>query len=545
MSPWCHFRFAALCLAVFAGAGCSDASRSDDTGASTPTTVSPTVSSPLAVSPPDNAPPSDRTTETDTPAHSQTDSGPARNTIEAAAPEVPPGSNPVLLADDPVDNEDPASSLTAYETPADSIPRSTALLESKDQYRDWPQFRGADGQGHGSASGLPVRWNEKKNIRWKVPIRGTGWSSPVIADNKIWLTTAVVPEKSLRVVCLDADTGAILHDVEVFRKETLGKIHPKNSHASPTPLLIGDRCYVHFGSHGTAALDTEGEIMWTTELKYYHHHGPASSPVLVDGALFIACDGLAGPFYDDRKISGVTDPQFVVALDAATGRERWRSKRDGAHSYATPLVIKVEGRTQVVSPGGHAVTAYDPSTGEEIWRCNYGQGYSVVPRPVFGLGLVFICTGYDSPMLLAIRPTGHGDVTNSHVAWKSNQAVPLNPSPILIGDELYTISDQGVASCLDAKTGKIHWRRRLGGNHSTSPLFADGKLFFLDEVGTTHVLAPGTTCKILAKNLVRGKTLASLAASGSALYLRTDSHLYRIEETGVKSSDSDDDPQAE
>ncbi|MBI3864846.1 MAG: PQQ-binding-like beta-propeller repeat protein [Planctomycetia bacterium] len=418
-----------------------------------------------------------------------------------------------------------------------------------DQTSDWPQFRGADGQGHAVATGLPLRWNDKKNIAWKVPIRGTGWSSPVIAGDRIWLTTAIVPEKSLRVLCLDANTGATLNDVEVFHKETLGSIHPKNSHATPTPVLTDDRCYVHFGSHGTAALDLTGQIVWKTELKYYHHHGPGGSPVIVDGAVIVACDGFTRPFYDERTVEGVTNPQFVVALESSTGEVRWKCQRDGAHSYCTPLVIEVAGRLQVVSPGGNRVVAYDTSTGAEIWSCRY-EGYSVVPRPVFGHGLVFVCTGYDVPTLLAIRTDGQGDVTKTHVAWKTNQAVPLNPSPILIGDELYTVSDQGVASCLDAKTGKVHWRRRLGGNHSTSPLFADGKLYILDEVGTTHVLSPGTKCKVLAKNLLRGKTLASLAASGRALYLRSDTHLYRIEDTDPKSTpdtpaDSDDHGEAQ
>jgi outer membrane protein assembly factor BamB len=438
----------------------------------------------------------------------------------------------------------PADDPEPTKAPADDGAQKSMHTAAPDRSGDWPQFRGVDGQGHGAAGGLPIRWNDKKNITWKVPIRGSGWSSPVIADNKIWLTTAIVLEKSLRVLCLDAQTGATLHDVEVFQKDSLGGIHPKNSHASPTPLVGDDRCYVHFGSHGTAALNTQGEILWKTELKYYHHHGPGGSPTITDGALFIACDGMTKSHYDDRTIAGVTDAQFVVALETASGDIRWKAKRDGAHSYTTPLVIEVAGQKQVVAPGGKRVVAYNPSTGAEIWSCGH-EGYSLVPRPVFGLGLVFVCTGYDAPTLLAIRPNGHGDVTNTHIVWKSNQGVPLNPSPILIGDELYTISDQGVASCLDGKTGKVHWRRRLGGNHSTSPLFADGKLYVLDEVGTTHVLSPGTKCKILAKNLLRGKTLASLAASGRALYLRTDSHLYRIEDATGKPTDNGDVPPSE
>jgi outer membrane protein assembly factor BamB len=398
---------------------------------------------------------------------------------------------------------------------------------------DWPQFRGPDGQGRSPARGLPVRWHEHKNIAWKKPIRGLGWSSPAIKDDRLWLTTALDKEKSLRLLCLDCRTGETIHDVEVFRKESLGGIHPKNSHATPTPILVDDRCYVHFGSHGTAALTLDGEILWNTELKYYHHHGPAASPVIVGDMLIVPCDGYNRPFYDERTIAGITDHQFVAALEAATGAIRWKTPRVGTHSYATPLVIEVNGQMQVVSPGGNQVVAYDPATGAEIWSCRY-KGYSVVPRPVYGHGLVFVCTGYDSPTLLAIRPDGQGDVTDTHVVWQARQAVPLNPSPILIGDELYIISDLGVASCFDAGSGKVHWRKRLGGNHSASPLYADGHLYFLDEGGTTQVVEPGMKCKILAKNLLRDRTQASMAAAGRALYLRSDSHLYRIEDRDAK-----------
>lgn len=414
---------------------------------------------------------------------------------------------------------------------------SAAGESQQAESHDWAQFRGPLGLGHSSASGLPLRWNEGKNIAWKVPIRGHGWSSPVIKDDRVWITTALDKEKSLRVLCLDCKTGKTIHDVEVFRKESLGGIHPKNSHATPTPVLVDDRCYVHFGSHGTAALSDSGEILWKTELKYYHHHGPGGSPVVVDGAVVIACDGVDRPLYDERTIAGITDQQFVVALETATGNVRWKTGRDGKHSYATPLVIEVGGQAQVVSPGGNRVVAYNPATGAEIWSCRY-EGYSVVPRPVFGHGLLFVCTGYDAATLLAIRPDGRGDITDTHVAWQFKQAVPLNASPILVGDELYIISDQGVASCLDAGTGKVHWRKRLGGNHSTSPLYADGRLYFLDETGTTQILVPGTKCKILAKNLLRGRTLASLAACGPALYIRSDSHLYRIEESDAKAAES-------
>jgi outer membrane protein assembly factor BamB len=399
---------------------------------------------------------------------------------------------------------------------------------------DWPQFRGADGQGHAGGE-LPLRWSEKKNIKWKTPLPGAGWSSPAIQDGQLWLTTAVIKKKSLRALCLDAETGAIVHDVEVFRRDPLPNIHPKNSHATPTPVIVGDRVYVHFGAEGTAALTTAGKILWKKELVYYQHHGPGASPIVVGDLLFIPCDGYLRPFYDNPTISGITDPQFVVALDCDTGDVRWKKPRAGAHSYSTPLAIEVEGKTQIVSPGGNGVTAYDPESGDVIWTCKY-EGYSVVPRPVFGHGLVFVCTGYDVPSVLAIRPNGSGDVTDTHVEWTLKQGAPLNASPILVGDELYVVSDIGVATCVDARTGKLRWRRRIGGNYSTSPLASDGRLYFLDEDGTTHVVAADKKYEALGTNRLKGTTLASLAAANGRLYLRTDSALYCIEESEPETS---------
>jgi outer membrane protein assembly factor BamB len=413
---------------------------------------------------------------------------------------------------------------------------SVAAAEPSDEpSRDWRQFRGTDGQGHASGRDLPLRWNEKKNIVWKIPIRGHAWSSPVIAEDRVWLTTANAADKTLRVLCFDADTGQTILDVEAFKVPVFGVIHSKNSHATPTPILLDDLCYVHFGSHGTAALDRQGKILWKTKLEYYHHHGPASCPVIADGALIVACDGMTFSFYDDRKIADLPDPQFVAALELTTGKTRWKARRDGMHSYATPLVVDVDGRQQVISPGGNQVIAYDPHTGDEIWTCRY-VGYSVVPRPVFGHGLVFVCTGYDSPSLLAIRPDGQGDVTETHIVWKVSKGVPLMSSPILVGDELYMVSHLGVVTCLDAKSGKKHWQQRIGGNHSSSPVYAEEKLYFLDESGTTHILQPGLKYKLLAKNSLPGKIQASLAVSGRAIFLRNDTHLYRIEESDSKSA---------
>ena len=382
---------------------------------------------------------------------------------------------------------------------------------------NWPEFRGLTGQGHSGERGLPLTWSETENVAWKVPIPGRGWSSPVLIDDQIWLTTAMDDGRSLRAICLNRDTGRIVHNVEVFQLTDPGAVHQKNSHASPTPILEGDRVYLHFGSHGTACITRSGQIVWKTqELKYYHRHGPGGSPVVYGDLLIVSCDGY--------------DIQFVVALDKQTGKIRWKSPRKGYQAYTTPLTIQVQGKDQLISPGAHRAVAYEPLTGKEIWSVRYGDGYSNVPRPVFGHGLVFICSGFEQAELLAVRPDGRGDVTDSHVAWSVKRAVPLTPSPLLVGEELYLVSDNGIASCLDAKSGKTHWQQRLGGNHSASPIFAEGRIYFLNEEGGSVVIEPGKEFKKLATNQLDGQTLASMAVSGRAIFVRSSSHLYCLQQ---------------
>ncbi len=381
---------------------------------------------------------------------------------------------------------------------------------------EWPQFRGPGGQGHATQRGLPLEWDETRGIRWKSPVPGLGWSSPVVSETQVWVTTALDDGHSLRAVCLDRETGEVVHDVEVFQKPDPGPIHSKNSHASPTPILAGERVYVHYGAHGTACVTTAGQILWRNDqLRYNHLHGPGGSPVLFEDLLILSCDG--------------TDVQFVAALDAETGAIRWKTERHGPMAYSTPLIVEVEGSPQLISTGGDQAVAYDPRSGREIWRVRY-DGYSLVPRPVAGLGLVFLCTGYDNPTLMAVRLGGLGDVTETHVAWILRRGAPHNPSPLLLGDELYVVSDRGVLTCLDARTGEEHWQQRLEGAYSASLLTAEDRIYVQNEEGLTTVFAADKRAfRRLAANRVEGRTLASLAAAGRALYLRTDTHVYRIE----------------
>jgi len=394
---------------------------------------------------------------------------------------------------------------------------------------DWPQFRGETGQGLSDATGLPSSWSETENVAWKVPVAGLAWSSPAVVDGRIYLTTADPgndePEQSLRALCLNADTGDLIWEQELFRQQGKVEIHGKNSHASPTPIVEDGRVYVHFGPHGTACLTTDGSVVWKTEeLKYGPRHGTGASPAIADDLLIIPCDGW--------------DVQYVVGLEKATGHIRWKTPRDTnptkGFSFATPLVIEAAGRRQAICPASDAVFAYEPATGKEIWRVRYGDGYSLIPRPLFAHGLVYVCTGYNAPILLAIDPSGRGDVTDSHVKWSTKFGVPHSASPLIVGNELYMVADRGVAVCLDATTGDEHWHERVGEAFSASPLFADGKIYFQDEHGHATVIQPGTEYHEVSRNTFAGgaRTFASYAVADGALFVRSESHLYRIQSTG-------------
>lgn len=391
---------------------------------------------------------------------------------------------------------------------------------------EWPEFRGPGGSGHSIAKGLAEEWGESKNIDWKVEVAGRGWSSPSIVEDLVWLTTAVETGASgngraLRLLAFDKESGRKKHDVAVFELVDVGKQHKKNSYASPTPVVDGALVFVHFGTLGTAAVDRKtGEVKWKTTLPAIEHvHGNGGSPVIWRDLLIVNCDG--------------TDVQYVVALDKATGKVRWKKDRPkGNMAFATPLVIEVNGKAQLVSPSAHRTISYDPATGEALWFVEYGDGFSNVPRPVFAHGLVYLCTGFFKPELLAVKPDGKGDVTATHVVWRAGRGVPLTPSPIVVGTEIYFVSDNGILSCLDAKTGSLHWQERLGGNFSASPLYADGRLYWPNEDGVTTVIAPGKEFRKLASNAVDGMAYASLAVSGRSIYLRSSTHLYRISKAG-------------
>ena len=427
----------------------------------------------------------------------------------------------------------------------------TLLSCSLSDAADWKRFRGPDGQGHADAKNLPDQWSETENVLWKTAIPGRGWSSPVYSGNTIWLTTAVenpltgealeqaqkeklagnpmakqmslVGSVSLRAVSIDAQSGKVIKDVELLSAKSPPAIHSLNSYASPTPLLDGNLLLCHFGELGTACLDTySGKVKWTTKLPSAHSVGAGSSPILFENLFIVPCDG--------------TDQQYVVALNKLTGQQVWKTPRPALtgsngefhKAFASSLIVNANGREQVIIPGAQWVVAYEPATGKEIWRVRHGDGFSNVPAPVMAGELVCICTGFMQPQMIAIRLDGEGDVTASHIAWKIPKQVPTMPSPIVVGDEIYYVTDQGVLSCANASTGEVIWSKRIAGNFSASPMLADGKLYFSNREGKTTVLKPGKEYTEVAVNTLDGQHMASPAVFDESLLLRTNTHLYRI-----------------
>ncbi|TVP98330.1 MAG: serine/threonine protein kinase [Planctomycetaceae bacterium] len=392
----------------------------------------------------------------------------------------------------------------------------------------WPAFRGPTQDGIAGDARLPLQWDQKTNVRWRTELPGQGWSSPVIGDGVIYLSAAIPRDDDpdgdydLSLILIDAESGETLRVTELIRQdgEEAPKIHKKNSHASPTPLLVGDRLYVHFGHQGTACVDRRGELIWVNrEHTYPPVHGNGGSPVLVGDALIFTCDGASDP--------------YVVALDAATGEEKWRTPRPveatKKFSFATPTVIDSADGPLVIAPGSDCVLALEPQTGAIRWWVRF-DGYSVVPKPVISHSRVLIATGFGPTKLLAIRTDGSGEVTESHVDWEIDRGIPKTPSLIAHEGLVYLVSDDGIALGIDGESGEVIWRNRLGGNFSASPILAGDRIYFPSEEGITTVLRTGRKFEKLAANDLEEAMLASPAVAGNALFLRTDKALYRIEE---------------
>ena len=392
--------------------------------------------------------------------------------------------------------------------------------------QSWNEFRGINGTGHSSFTGMPLEWSDdSKNIDWNVSLPGLGWSSPVIQGSGIWLTSAIEggDKSRLVVLCVDLESGKVQKEVTVFEK-SLGRIHKKNSHASPSAIIDDQRVFVHFGEHGTACLDLDGNIVWKRVFDYGHFHGPGGSPVVVDNKLILSCDG--------------GEKQFLIALDKTNGKTIWQTEKKHIHparfsggkmkpiAFSTPTLRKVAGKVEVVCPGADHIAGFDAETGKENWWAAY-DGYSVVPRPILLDDMVFYASSYDAATMYGLKLGGTGEITEQ-VAWETRRGAPHNPTPILVGDKLYMVSDRGIGQCLDAKTGEVHWQKRMGRAYSASPIFVDGRIYFQDETGGTIVLEPGTEYTEVARNQLIGRTLATPVPVQGALLIRTDSRLLKI-----------------
>jgi outer membrane protein assembly factor BamB len=398
----------------------------------------------------------------------------------------------------------------------------------------WPQFRGPDGMGTVSGD-LALTWAEDTNVRWKTAIHGRAWSSPIVLGSQIWITTASEDGRELYGLAIDRESGKIVHDLKLFDVARPQYAHPFNSYASPTPVAEPGRVYITFGSPGTAALDARtGKVLWERrDLECNHFRGAGSSPIIFRDLLLMHFDG--------------SDVQYLVALDKNTGKTVWRTPRsidykdlganglpkadgDFRKAFATPHIVTVAGEPLLVSLGSMAAYGYDPMTGKELWKIEERSNYSSSTRPVAGHGLVFYPSGWSTGQLLAVKPDGRGDVTATHVVWRVTQAVPKKPSLLLAGDLLFMINDVGIATCLEAKTGTVVWKSRLSGEYSASPILAGNRIYFFNEDGKTTVIEAGRAFKILAENLLDDGFMASPAVADGALFLRTRTHLYRIQQ---------------
>ena len=401
----------------------------------------------------------------------------------------------------------------------------------------WGQFRGPEGNGHARTEQLPLTWSEDENIVWKTAIHDRGWSSPVVWRDQVWMTTSTREGHSLFAVCVDRETGRIIHDIHVFDVEQPQRIAAENTYASPTPVIEDERVYVHYGTYGTACLDSAtGSMIWTRrDLKCDHEAGagPNSSPFVVGNLFIVNVDG--------------RDVQYVIALDKTNGKTVWKTDRSVDYSkvpihqrkaFTMPILIPGEGDRldgkQLVSPGAQAIYSYDPVSGDELWKVRH-HGFSIAPRPVYGNGRVFVVIDHDHPELWAVRSDGTGDVTNSHVQWKETRGIPSRSSPLLVNGLLFLINRNGIASCLEAASGKAVWKKRIEGKYSASPIYARDRIYFFNEDGVSTVIASAREFEVLAINqLAEEQLMASPAVAGQSLFIRTEQHLYRIENSPAK-----------
>ena len=397
---------------------------------------------------------------------------------------------------------------------------------------NWLQLRGSTADGISVSKTAPVKWSETENIVWKIPVAGRAWSSPVVYENQIWLSSATDDGKRMFAVCIDFESGKIIREIDLFHPVEVQNVHPTNSYATPTPCIEDGFVYMHFGTYGTACINTKKmEVVWQrTDLNCQHLQGAASSPILYKNLLIVHLEG--------------TDVQFIAALDKKTGRTVWRTDRPkekyedvspvSRKSYQTPLIININGKDQLVSNGSLFCMGYEAETGKEIWRIFYGED-STVAMPMYFNGMVYVNSGWviskGTPYfsrLYAVDPTGTGDITETHVKWMSEEHIPQTSTPVIVDSLMYAVTERGMVSCRNAVTGKIIWTEQLKGHFDSSVIYAAGHIYFSEERGTSYVLKPGRQYQQVAENKLDGKIKTTPAILRNCILMRTDSSLYKI-----------------
>jgi len=393
---------------------------------------------------------------------------------------------------------------------------------------NWPQFRGPTGQGISTETNLPLQWTSTENVLWKTPIPGQSWSSPIVWEDRVFLTTAADNGVSCRVLCLERATGNILWDKEAFQQTTAGRKEGRNTYASPTPATDGKLVYAVFFDGSFAALSFAGDLVWTNgSHPFYSQHGLATSPILWHELLIQARDGSSDSADKGLGWQKPWDKAYIVALDTKTGKERWRGLRGSSRiSHGVPtLWAAPNGRVQVVSEAGDVVQGFDVQTGERLWSSQViGEGK--VPSTVVGEDLVFTAGGWGGKeSIKAFKLGGHGELAETNLVWEQRRGLPKVPSMLYVKPHLFAITDGGMAACMTAATGEIVWQERIGGNFSASPVLAEGHLYFLGDSGETTVIEAGPEFKVLAKNPLGEKVQASMAVSHGQLFIRTEKQL--------------------
>ena len=397
---------------------------------------------------------------------------------------------------------------------------------------NWTHLRGSTLDGNSISTQAPVSWSETSNVLWKTEIRGVAWSSPVVFGDQIWTSSATQNGEEFFAVCTDFTSGKKVKEVMLFKPDSVQHIHPTNSYATPTPCIEEGFVYVHFGTYGTACVDTRNfEIIWTrTDLNCDHMQGAASSPILYKDLLIIHVEG--------------TDVQYLIALDKRTGKTVWKTERPQEFyknvepvyrkAYCTPIVVNVNGKDQLISNGSQLCIAYEPETGKEIWQVFYGDD-STVSMPLSWGGLVFVNSGWMFPKggafycrLLAVDPTGTGDVTKTHVPWETGVDVPQISTPVIVDSLIYMVHERGDLTCLNARDGAVIWKTRLKDQFNASVLYSSGNIYLFSLKGKTYVIKPGLSFQLVAENQLDGIIKATPAIVRDNVILRTDKFLYRI-----------------